>query len=292
MFRFRTCFAVFLCRVALFAGLASLLGGAGPARSAGPAAGALVIVGGGDLPDAVAERFLELAGGRNARLVVIPTATELADTPERLHCEAYWKARGAASVVLLHTRSRERANDPAFARPLTQATAVWLSGGDQSRLTEAYADTLVERELQRLLARGGAIGGTSAGAAALSHVMIVGGNPQARVGTGFDLLRDVVVDTHFHNRQRLDRLLGVLADHPRCTGLGIDESTAAVVTGASVTVLGKGNVRVCQGRLGREPASVQVLGNGGRADLDSLDRLAVARLQAAAAPTATASLAP
>jgi cyanophycinase len=233
-----------------------------PARPE-PAAGSLVLVGGGDLPDAAAVRFLELAGGKNARLVVIPTATELADTPERLPCRAHWLARGAAAVVLLHTRSRQQADDPAFVKPLTEATGVWFSGGDQSRLVDPYHGTLVERELHQLLARGGVIGGTSAGAAVMSPVMIVGGSRRAEVGTGFGFLPGYVVDTHFGNRQRLDRLLGVLARHPNDTGLGIDEDTAVVVTGQTLTVLGSGAVRVCT-PVGDGPAHVQVLKAGDR----------------------------
>jgi cyanophycinase len=288
-------------------GLALLLGSYPAGRSGEPAAGvnpappagSLVIMGGGEVPDAVADRLMELAGGKGARLVVIPTATEMAETPDLLPWIPYWKARGAASVVLLHTRRREQANDPAFVKPLTEATGVWIDGGDQVRLVEAYQGTLVEQELHRLLARGGVIGGTSAGAAVMSPVMITGGNPQAQVGTGFGFLPGVVIDTHFQNRQRLARLQGVLAQHPRHTGLGIDEDTALVVTGRTLTVLGDANVRVCQSAFGPEPARVQVLKAGEHVDLAALDRLALARPQPAAAdkasavrPATTAALAP
>jgi cyanophycinase len=258
-----------------------------PARATDLPAGSLVIVGGGDLPDAVADRFLELAGGRSARVVVIPTATEAADTPEQLTSPGYWKARGAASVVLLHTRRREQADDPTFARPLTEATGVWFTGGDQSRLVEAYGGTLVEQELHRLLARGGVIGGTSAGAAVMSHEMIVGGNPQAIVGTGFGFLPGYAIDTHFQNRHRLDRLMGVVARYPQDTGLGIDEDTAVVVTGHTLTVLGPGEVRVCVAALGGAQARVQVLKAGDRVDPAALARAPAATVAAsvtAAAP--------
>ena len=97
--------------------------------------------------------------------MVIPTASNKADYPELLTSYSSWKAQKLASVTVLHTRSREQANNPAFVKPLTKASGVWISGGDQSRLMAAYHDTLVEKELQRLLARGGVIGGTSAGSA-------------------------------------------------------------------------------------------------------------------------------
>ena len=231
-----------LQRALLPLALAMLLPLASAARAAGPdgaarpgliGPGALVIVGGGGLPDPIRERFLELAGGRKARLVVIPTANRKADLPGPLKTYLLWKAQKVASVTVLHTRDRRRANDPAFVKPLTEATGVWFTGGDQSRLADAYRGTRVERELHKVLSRGGVIGGTSAGAAVMSRVMIVGGNPEARVGTGFGLLPDVVVDQHFTNRKRLNRLLGVLGkkEHGDCLGLGIDEATGVVVRG-------------------------------------------------------------
>src|SRR5262249_15069647 len=91
--------------------------------------GALVLVGGGGLPKAIRDYFLELAGGKRARLVVIPTASSKADTPDQLKSFGYWRDQDVASVTLLHTRRREQANDPTFARPLHDATGVWLSGG-------------------------------------------------------------------------------------------------------------------------------------------------------------------
>jgi cyanophycinase len=241
--------------------------------------GTLVIVGGGDLPDAVLNRFLELAGGKSARLVIIPTASARADHPEQLKNWAFWKSQEAASVVLLHTRRREQANDPAFVKPLRDATGVWLSGGDQALLAAAYRGTLVEKELRRLLARGGVVGGTSAGAAVMSAVMIEGGNP-ARVGDGFGLLPGAVVDQHFTNRKRLDRLLGVLAKYPDYLGIGIDEETAAVVQGRKLAVLGNASVRICLSAVGSRPADVRILEPGQHADLQSLSQAVAARMPA------------
>jgi cyanophycinase len=242
--------------------------------------GALVIVGGGGLPEAVRDRFLELAGGAKARLVVIPTASAQYDGSKMSRSYAFWQAQHVASVTLLHTLDPARANDPAFVKPLTEATGAWLTGGDQTRLTGAYHGTAVERELRRLLDRGGVIGGTSAGASAMSAVMITGGNPKAEVGTGFGFLPDVVIDQHFQNRQRLNRLLGVLTQHPRCLGVGIDEQTAVVVRGHTLTVLGKADVRLCLPPAGPEPASVQVLKAGQGADLVRLGETLLERVKA------------
>jgi cyanophycinase len=235
-----------------------------------PAAGALVIVGGGDVPEKVRDRFLELGGGKKARIVVIPTASERGHRSGSFSSFEYWKVQPVASVVLLHTLQREKANEVAFVKPLTEATAVWLGGGDQSRLISAYAGTAVEKELRKLMARGGVIGGTSAGASAMSKLMIVSGNPEARVGTGFGLLSDVVIDQHFQNRNRLKRLQGILSKNTAYLGLGIDEGTAVVVKGQTATVVGKANVRVCLPPTVKKLPSVQVLKAGQEIDLTAL----------------------
>ena len=243
--------------------------------------GSLVIVGGGLLPDTIRERFLELAGGKKGRLVVIPTASKWVDQTRISRSFNYWKAQGLASVALLHTLDRKEADDPSFVKPLTEATAAWLGGGDQSRLARAYHGTAVEKELQRLLARGGVIGGTSAGASVMSAIMIAGGNPQARVGQGLGLLPNVVIDQHFQNRKRQKRLLGVLADHPGCLGLGIDEKTAVILRGHTLTVLGKANVSVCLPPAEGNADNVKLLKSGEDCNLLQL-RESMTRLQAAA----------
>jgi cyanophycinase len=244
--------------------------------------GSLVIVGGGLLPDTIRERFLELAGGKKGRLVVIPTASKWVDQTRISRSFNYWKAQGLASVSLLHTLDPKAADDPSFVKPLKEATAAWLGGGDQSRLANAYHGTAVEKELKRLLARGGVIGGTSAGASVMSAIMITGGNPQARVGQGFDLLADVVIDQHFQNRKRQKRLLGVLATHPRCLGLGIDEKTAVVLTGHTVTVLGTANVSVCLPPTEGYEDNVKLLKSGEVCDLLQIRGSLTSRLPAAA----------
>jgi cyanophycinase len=273
---------------AVLLGLAVLLGALTAARSAEPApagaptppigaaAGSLVIAGGGSLPDAVRDRFLELAGGKDSRIVVIPTASGKAETPRLLKTPASFRAAGAA-VTVLHARSRAEADDPAFVQPLTEATGVWFTGGAQSRLIHTYRGTAVERELQKLLARGGVIGGTSAGAAVMSQVMILGGTTTATVGTGFGFLQGVVVDQHFLTRHRLGRLLGVLAEHPQFPGLGVDEQTAIEVHGAALTVVGNSTASVCLPSSAGQAARVRVLKPGERIDLAALAREVLGR---------------
>jgi cyanophycinase len=264
---------------------------AAPVGAAPPAVqeeltGSLVIVGGGGCPDSVLSEFFRLAGGKDkARIVVVPTASGAADRPSE--AESFtksWKDLGPASVALLHTRDRKTADTPDFVKPLTEATAVWFSGGDQNKLIEAYADTAVEKEIKALLKRGGVVGGTSAGAAIMSDPMIQGDakeRGQADTGRGFGFLPGVVVDQHFTQRKRIGRLRGVLEKYPGYAGLGIDESTAAVVTGRTVTVFGKGNVTAMLPKTAARPAREDVLKPGDKLDLFQLRRAALAR---AAAP--------
>jgi cyanophycinase len=219
-------------------------------------AGSLVIVGGGGIPDGLRDRFMALAGGKAAKLVIIPTASRSADKKEDE--EGYlepWSKYSPASLTLLHTRSREKADSAAFVKPIVAATAVWFGGGDQVDLVAAYRGTAVEREFKALLKRGGVIGGTSAGAAVMSDVMIEGGNPKAQVGRGFGFVTNAVCDQHFLRRSRVNRLLGVLTDRPHLIGLGIDEGTAFVLQGDKWSVVGRSYVLACE--VGKDGKTVR-----------------------------------
>ncbi len=246
--------------------------------------GSLVICGGGPLPEPIVGEFLRLAGGPAARLVVIPTAAASVEEGDVAEVLKTWTTRGVTSVKLLHTRSREMADSPSFVAPLGEATAVWIGGGDQKRLADAYVGTSVERALGALLRRGGVIGGTSAGAAIMTRVMIAEGNPRARVTQGLDLLPGAVVDQHFLRRNRPNRLVGVLADHPGRFGLGVDEETAVVVRGRSITVLGNSYAVACLSASRNRPFRIDVLRPGDKADLVSYHRAAIARSRPAHPP--------
>ena len=241
--------------------------------------GALVICGGGRLPDDVIDRFRDLAGGDQARLVVIPTAADNADSADPAVLIAAWTERGFPDVCILHTRSRETADTEEFAAPLTTATAVWFEGGAQSRVAEAYVGTRVERELSALLQRGGAIGGTSAGAAIQSRLMIARGNPDAVLMQGLDLLPGAVIDQHFKARNRQARLTAVLEAHPGYFGLGIDEGTAIIATARTLEVIGESTVTVCLAPSAIRPARQYEIEPGTAADLTALRRAAIARAQ-------------
>jgi cyanophycinase len=230
--------------------------------------GTLLVVGGGIIPDAVRDKFLELAGGRKARLVVIPTASHRIDSGEVPSSYKFWRSQDVASVEWIHTRNPEQANDPSFIKPLESATGVWLGGGDQSLLTAAYRGTAVLEALRRVLDRGGVVGGTSAGASVMSAVMITGGTARAELGTGFGLAPGLVVDQHFANRNRMGRLLSAVARRPDLVGVGIDEQTAVVLKGTTMSVIGDAHVWVCL-PASTMPVSVQQLKSGDWMDFAS-----------------------
>ncbi|GAC1466843.1 MAG: hypothetical protein NVSMB9_07830 [Isosphaeraceae bacterium] len=212
-----------------------------------PPGGSLVICGGGKLTEQIRQHFIDLAGGERARIVVIPTADHRCEDPSRAESMlAPWKKRRLASVRLFHTLSRQEADDLAYVQPLTEATGVWLGGGKQSTLAQAYLGTEVVRQLKALLARGGVIGGTSAGAAVMSRVMITSGRTHAQIGEGFDLLPDTVIDQHFMKRNRMERMRGVVRTR-HLLGLGIDEQTALVVDvrNLHLRVIGESYVVAC-----------------------------------------------
>jgi cyanophycinase len=244
-----------------------------------PTTGALVICGGGDVPDSVMLRFIELAGGSAARIVFIPTAAIGADSDEADEDLLFFRQQDLASLCVLHTRDRQRANHPEFVQPLQTATGVWLAGGCQRLLADVYGDTEVELALRRLFQRGGAIGGISAGAAVMSPVMIRGGVRNPETGPGFGLLPGTVIDQHFLKRSRQDRLLRVLASHPGLVGIGIDECAALIVQGNRLSVMGDSCVVTCLAASTDFPEEVQQLAPGDEADLSRLVRSAWLRSQ-------------
>ena len=190
--------------------------------------GSLVIAGGGRLPIEIRQRFLDLAGGpRQAKIVVIPAYDP--NEKQAAGLLDVWQSLGVASVQILHSSSREESNRGEFVRPLDEATGVWLSGGQQAWLSQRYAGTLVEDKLRAVVDRGGVVGGSSAGAAAMTRVMIEQGVEEAAEGVGFDLFREAIIDQHFLRRSRLNRLIGLMESHPHLTAFGIDEGTALVV---------------------------------------------------------------
>ncbi len=198
-----------------------------------------LFIGGGALPESMYKEFRKLTG-TNAKLVVIPTASSGDIDVEEI--QKLWQSRGYSTVSILHTNDREVASSAEFTEPLRTATAVWISGGSQQRLADAYIGTSVEEELYQLLQRGGVIGGSSAGAAIQSRVMIRGGDRQPKISTGLDLLPGAIIDQHFLKRNRLSRLIAAIRTHPGLIGFGIDEGTAIVVCDNKYRIVGRSYV--------------------------------------------------
>jgi len=229
-------------------------------KPAEPITGSLVIGGGGGMPDIVWQRFMQLAGGENAHIVVIPTASSKADTLDPNSYLEKWHNRNPASVTILHTRSKEKANDTNFLKPLDKATAIWFGGGGQSKITDAYVGTLAEEKFHQVLNRGGVIGGSSAGAAIMTKTMIARKKPIPQISIGLGFLPGAIVDQHFIKRKRQVRLVNAVTAFPQLVGFGIDEKTALVVyDGSKIDVIGDSYVTVIFGPCGNYPIQIEKL---------------------------------
>ena len=248
------------CRLLLllFSFLGSSLadGAEEPAIASAKGKGALFICGGGKLTENTLARFVELAGKQAARLVYIPTAGSDEDVAQASKAIELWKTRGISHVTLLHTRDPAEADSEAFVKPLREATAIWFRGGSQARLAEAYLGTKTEQAIHDLYERGGVVGGTSAGAAIHSRVMLDSVNGVPKIATGFDLLPGAIIDQHFLARNRFSRLQEAIGQHPDRIGVGIDEGTAIVYQSGQCEVLGASYViRMVAGEV---PNSISV----------------------------------
>ena len=225
----------------------------------GPEKGTLVIMGGGGkartFPQVFAE-FVRLAGGKKARIVVVPTAAS--SDPDYKYKRSWGAAlareMGVTSVTILHTHDRKKADTKEFSKPLDQATGVWFGGGRQWRFTKAYSGTLTEKGFHSVLARGGVIGGSSAGATIQGSFLARGdtsGNTimVGDVQRGFGFLKNSAIDQHLIARGRQKDLLRVLEDpkgkmrkefnRAEMLGIGIDEDVAIVVSGDRFRIIGK-----------------------------------------------------
>lgn len=237
--------------VAALACLAVSLAAAGPSPIVGPTKGWLVIVGGGTVVPEITHRFVALAGGPDARFVVIPTAgqdpIDMAQVKQQ-----FIKTFGVKNVVVLNTRDRRVANSRKFAEPLLHANAVWFYGGRQWRLEDAYGNTLTEREVKAVLARGGVVGGSSAGATIQGSFLVRGSVKNNRImvaarpghRAGFGLLPESAIDQHLLVRHRQNDLVPVIASRPKLLGIGIDQSTAIVVHDGEFRVIGVSKVAI------------------------------------------------
>ncbi|GAB3622070.1 cyanophycinase [Mariniluteicoccus endophyticus] len=223
-------------------------------KNSGP--GAVYAIGGAEAKlrrRTVLRSFLTSAGGKKARIVVIPTASSLGHEVVEVY-QAVFTQIGAAEVDWVRPESREEAADPALVAKIENATGVFMTGGNQVKLSSIITGTAVGDAIVAAHRRGATVGGTSAGASIVADHMIAfgaaGATPKQRMShlsVGLGLVRDVVVDQHFQQRNRYGRLLALVAQSPSLLGIGVDEDTAAVFRDGIMSVVGRGSVTVIDG---------------------------------------------
>ena len=233
--------------------------------AADPIKGQLVVVGGGTTQNEVLNRTLELAGGKSAKVAIVAEAN-----PEYgPGSVAQWQRTDAAKVSLVNPRQ-----SLAAVKLIREADLIWLPGGLQGVFMNAIEGTGIAEAIRVRYRAGGIVGGTSAGAAVMSRKMIGGRSDldSLRAGStpflmdGLGLWPDVIVDQHFLQKGRFNRLTLAVLEHPELVGIGIDEETAVIVRGRQLEVLGNGNVTVVDARKASheklvkgEPAAVRNL---------------------------------
>ena len=221
-------------------------------------AGAIVAVGGGGTTDAIVAKTLELAGGKSAVVAVLPQSSAV-------------EGAGDSSVKMWLEAGAKEARKIDFADPgakaaLERSTLIWMPGGDQNRLMKAIDGTGLDEVIRGRHRAGAVVGGTSAGAAVLSKLMITGAaDLKVLTAKGTELAKGLAIweagifDQHFLQRQRNNRLLSAVLDNPGMIGVGIDEATAAIVHNGQIEAIGRSAVVVFDSR----PARVERSDPGG-----------------------------
>jgi cyanophycinase len=197
--------------------------------------------------------FVQLAGGQAARIVIVPTASSIEAAGERY--KALFLGMGAEQVDVVYIGNREDANGDAPVEMLNEATGIFLTGGNQIRLSSIVGGTRTAELVRERNEAGAIVAGTSAGASILSSHMVAygasGEMPKQRMANmmaGFGLVSDLIIDQHFRQRERIGRLLALVAANPGLLGVGIDEDTAALVGPSGVLeVIGRHAVTVVDG---------------------------------------------
>lgn len=238
-------------------------------NSSGPPNGSLVIVGGAMQDTAIINRFIKLAGGSDAEIVVIPTASG-AEEFDSERVTAPFKSAGVEKVTMLHTYDTAIADTEEFTEPISNATGVWFNGGRQWRLVDAYEGTLTETEINKVLERGGVIGGSSAGATIQGDYLVRGDTEGNTIMmgdhvTGFGYMKNTAIDQHLLVRNRQHDLVEVIQKYPSLLGIGLDENTAIIVQGNEFEVLGESFVALYDYNLWDVNSDADyTLPNGGR----------------------------
>lgn len=218
--------------------------------------GRMLLIGGNE-GDEVLEHFVKICGGRRARIIVCGTPSRRVGQKERDYKKVFMKM-GAGEVIEASVTTRQDADDEKLIKAVRRAKGIFFTGGDQLRLTSIVAGTPFGEEIRhRLWNAGLVVGGTSAGAAAVSSTMITGGadrgtvrRSDVRLAPGLGYWRDTVIDTHFAQRGRVSRMMVLFAQNPQILGVGLDENTAIDVRpGERFLVLGEGAAFVFDGAV-------------------------------------------
>jgi cyanophycinase len=201
--------------------------------------GPLMIIGGAEdklRRPTILTDFVATAGGPDARIVVIPTASSLGQEVVEVY-DALFRRLGAGEVTACRPESREEAHDPDLVKKVDEATGVFMTGGNQLKLSAVISGTPVGDAVVRARGRGAVVAGTSAGASIQASHMVAfgpgGATPKQRmtqVAAGLGLLGATVIDQHFDQRNRYGRLLMIVSQSPQLLGIGVDEDTCATVT--------------------------------------------------------------
>jgi cyanophycinase len=236
--------------------VAQSAGRVGTAPRVGPAHGTVIVVGGGSMGPEIYNRFIEAAGGPNALIIDVPTAGGDTAYTQNAPGTRGWRQAGAKNIYVLHTVDRKLADSDSFVAMLKKAGGVWFEGGRQFHLVDSYAGTKTEQAFNEVLARGGVIGGSSAGASIIGDFLVRGApsnnnfimdHPGYR--KGFAYLRGVGIDQHVVARERLPDLAdSIMPKYPDLLGISEDEGTAWVVKGDTATIVGRNKAFVYGGK--------------------------------------------
>lgn len=212
----------------------------------------MLLCGGSLLPQTILEAFHERGGGVQGQLVIIPTASPRSDLGDFTVWKSMWNGQKWNSIRIVHALDKEAASNESLLDSIRNASAVWIAGGDQQRLVDRYLGTPIHTELQNVLNRGGIIGGTSAGAAIASRTMIAGGVTLPTLTEGWGLLPGTIIDQHFSQRGRFERLAHAVERFPDRVGIGIDEATGILLNREGMEVLGSGSVYLVRSQSNKD----------------------------------------
>jgi len=210
-----------------------------------PYKGKLIIIGGGDILDTMYNLFAKEIGGKDQPIVYIPTATDDEPWIQQGQHLVKFTSRGFTNLTTVHTRDKQKANDPVFIDRIRKAKGVFIGGGDQANIAAAFLGTDVHKELIALLNRGGIIMGTSAGATIMGDVMITGWEQrkaphvQHQYPAGLAFMKNTSIDQHVLVRNRQFDLIPMMESNSNLLGMALDEATAAYVQRDSIQVIGR-----------------------------------------------------